>query len=51
MGNIFSICTNNDEKVRESQEQFKGEEYRTLKIENRTYILFNNNENVDYIEI
>ena len=51
MGNIFSMCTNNDQQERENQGQPNGAEYRTLQIEDRTYILFNNNENVDYIEI
>uniref|UniRef100_A0A6C0KXE2 Uncharacterized protein n=1 Tax=viral metagenome TaxID=1070528 RepID=A0A6C0KXE2_9ZZZZ len=51
MGNIFSRCTKNDQQVRERQGRHNGEEYRTLRIEHRTYILFNNNENIEYTEI
>jgi len=51
MGNIFSICLNKNQYESTKQRQINNAEYRTLQIGDKIYILFDNNEKIDYIEI
>ena len=51
MGNIFSICTNKNQIVSTKQIRVNNAEYKSLQIEDKIYILFENKEKVDYIEI
>jgi len=51
MGNVFSTCINKNQIGLEKQRQLYNSEYRTLQVEDKIYILFNNKENVNYFEI
>lgn len=51
MGNVFSVCTCKSQSASERQRQLNNSEYRTLQVEGKIYILFDNKENIEYIEI
>lgn len=51
MGNVFSICICKSQSVLKRQRQLNNSEYRTLQVEDKIYILFDNKENIEYIEI
>ena len=51
MGNVFSKCKSKNQTVSEIQRVLHNSEYRTLHIEDRIYTIFDNKENVEYIEI
>lgn len=51
MGNIFSICESENQIVSQKRRQPNNSEYRTLQIEDKIYILFENAEEIEYIEI
>jgi len=51
MGNVFSMCMNKNQMVSEKRRQLNNSEYTTLQIGDKIYILFNNAENIEYIEI
>lgn len=51
MGNIFSICTSKNQSEKGEKMQLNNSEYRTLIIEDKIYILFNNKEFTECFEI
>ena len=51
MGNIFSICTCKNLDESERQMKVNNSEYKTLQIEDKIYILFENKEPGECFEI
>lgn len=51
MGNIFSICKDENRGVSQKKRQPNNGEYRTLQIDDKIYIVFENKENGEYFEI
>ena len=51
MGNIFSICTSKNPDESMPQMKINNSEYKTLQVEDKIYILFDNKEPGDCFEI
>lgn len=51
MGNVFSTCKCENRGVSKKQKQPNNGEYRTLRIGDKIYIIFENKENGEYSEI
>ncbi len=51
MGNLFSLCTSETQNKSNPQIKINNSEYKTLQVEDKTYILFNNEVPGDCFEI